>query len=62
MAQPVDELLEFDFCWLKYTPTPMPTAARMMKMVSQKQIQRFRRAERACFTATSVCFNLKRSQ
>jgi hypothetical protein len=59
-AQP-DEL-DFGGCWLKYTPTPMPTAARMIIMVSQKQIQRFRRAERACFTATSVCFCLQGSQ
>ena len=45
-------------CCEKYTPTPIPTAAKITIKVIKKHIHRFRRAARACFTAMSTSATL----
>lgn len=57
---PVEELEELfpGGCCEKYTPTPIPTAAKITIIVIKKHIHRFRRAARACFIATSTSATL----
>lgn len=53
LHHPLEELFPGG-CSEKYTPTPIPTAAKITMIVIVKHIHRIRRADRACFMATST--------